>query len=105
MLTEATTTVDGALPLGGPPQAVMWTVSQIAARDGISKQAVSRKVGELVASGLTVERAPNGNVRTVNVVEYDRLRGRTDDPSKQQRPLRADTGSAGGRAEDESYKE
>jgi hypothetical protein len=105
MLTEATTTVDGALPgLSEPPRAVMWTVSQIAERDGVSKQAVSKKVGELVASGLTVERAPNGNVRTVNVVEYDRLRGRTDNPSKEQRPARSEP-DPGAKDEGDSYKE
>lgn len=104
MLTEATTTVDGPLPgLSAPPSEVMWTVSQIATRDGVTKQAVSKKVAELVAIGLTVARAPNGNVKTVNVVEYDRLRGRTDNPSKEQRP-RVET-SAPVRDESESYKE
>jgi hypothetical protein len=70
MLTEATTTVDGALPgLTEPPRAVMWTVSEIAARDGVSKQAVSKKVGALVDIGLTVERDEQGRVKKLNVVE------------------------------------
>ncbi len=69
-----------------PPRAVMWSISQIAARDGVSKQAVSRKVGELIEHGLTVERDRLERVTAVNVAEYDLLRGRTADPSKAQAP-------------------
>lgn len=108
MLTEATTTVDGTLPgLSQPPRAVMWTVSQIAARDRVSKQAVSKKVKELVDLGLTVERDSRGFVKKLNVVEYDRLRGRTDDPSKAPRPGRHALAPAPKPPADdnESYKE
>jgi hypothetical protein len=112
MLTEATTTVDGALPgLSEPPRAVMWTVSEVAARDGVTKQAVSKKVRELVELGLTIERDTRGFVGRLNVVEYDRLRGRTDDPSKAQAPGRrpdqatAPAAQAKPPGEDESYKE
>ena len=85
MLTEVTTPVDGTSSRRpDPPRTVMWTIKQIAARDSVSKQAVSRKVGELVGLGLTVDRDGMGRVAAVNVVEYDRLRGRTDDPSKAQ---------------------
>jgi len=60
----------------------MWTLTQIAERDGVSKQAVQKKVAALVDLGLIVERAEHGWIAAVNVVDYDRLRGRTDDPSK-----------------------
>lgn len=107
MLTEATTTVDGALPgLSEPPRAVMWTVSEVAARDRVSKQAVSKKVRDLVDVGLTVERDGKGHVKKLNVVEYDRLRGRTDDPSKAQAPGRSAIAPAPKPVDDEdSYKE
>jgi hypothetical protein len=109
MLTEVTATVDGTLPgLSQPPRAVMLTVSEVAERDRVSKQAVSKKVKELIGLGLTVERDSRGFVSKLNVVEYDRLRGRTDDPSKAQAPGRADkgAGAAAKPPEDEdSYKE
>ena len=105
MLTEATTTVDGVLPgLTEPPRAVMWTVSEIAARDRVSKQAVSKKVRELVDAGLAVERDANGHVKKLNVVEYDLLRGRTDDPSKAQAPGRV-VPAAKPVDDEDSYKE
>jgi hypothetical protein len=106
MLTEATTTVDGPLPgLSEAPRAVMWTVSEVAKRDCISKQAVSKKVKELVDAGLSVERDAQGHVKRLNVVEYDRLRGKTDDPSKAQAPSRDLNVSAKPAGDDESYKE
>jgi hypothetical protein len=70
------------------PRAVMWTVSQIAERDGVSKQAVSKHVGRLVESGLMVERDGAGRVSAVNVADYDRLRGIHDHPDKAQAPGR-----------------
>lgn len=87
MLTEATTRVD-------PPPDVMWTVSQVAERDGVSKQAVSRKVRDLAEThGLTVLRNQQGHIVRLNVAEYDHLRGRYGDPSKLQAPVqRPDVG-------------
>jgi hypothetical protein len=107
MLTEATTTVDGTLPgLSQPPRAVMLTVSEVAERDRVSKQAVSKKVKELIDLGLTVERDSRGFVSKLNVVEYDRLRGRTDDPSKAQAPGRSAAAPAAKPVDDQdSYKE
>jgi len=79
-VTEATTAVD-------TPRTVMWSISEIAARDGVSKQSVSKKVADLIERhSLGVDRDERGRVARVNVAEYDHLRGRTDDPSKTQRP-------------------
>lgn len=81
MLTNGTAPVD----------AVMRRVSEIAARDGVSKQAVSKKVKALVREhGLSVETDPRGHVRKVDVVQYDQLRGLTEDPSKRQAPAKDD---------------
>lgn len=61
----------------------MFTVSKIAERDGISRQAVSKRVKDLVSShGLTVRRSPSGIVLEVNVVQYDLLRERYGDQSQ-----------------------
>jgi biotin operon repressor len=85
--------------------AVMWSVSRIAARDGISKQAVSKKVRELVGLGLTVETDGQGRVTAVNSAEYDRLRARTDDPSKAQAPADKPTRDAGPKSYDEALRQ
>jgi DNA-binding transcriptional ArsR family regulator len=105
MLTGQMTAVDAQLPLTIAPRSVMWTVSAIAQRDGVSKQAVSRKVKKLAENGLTVERDGGGNVKAVNVVEYDRLRGRLDDPSKAQAPAPGDFGAPAAKPDPESYNE
>ena len=80
-----TAVVDGV----DAPRAVMWSIGQIADRDGVSKQAISKKIGRLAESGLTVERDAQGRVLTVNVVEYDSLLGRFANPSKAQAPRQA----------------
>lgn len=86
-LTEVETEVDRL------PPAVIATISEIAARDGISKQAVSKKVRELLDLGLAVERNERGHIVSVNLAQYDYLRGRHDDPSKSQRPAAAEQNS------------
>ncbi|MCW2276365.1 hypothetical protein GJ654_18735 [Rhodoblastus acidophilus] len=65
----------------------MWSIAQIAARDGVSKPTVSIRVKRFVEQhDLAVERDARGNVVAVNVAQYDALRGRFDDPSKAQQP-------------------
>lgn len=65
-----------------PPE-VMWTVSQVADRDRISKQAVSKRVRYLMnTQGLTVSKNASGNVIALNVVQYDLLRSRYGDQSQ-----------------------
>lgn len=68
----------------------MLSIAQLATRDGVTKAAVSRKVKQLVElHQLQVDRDGQGRVAAVNSVQYDLLRGRTDDPSKAQAPARA----------------
>lgn len=87
-----------------PPRAVMMSIAEIAARDGVSKAAVSRKVKQLAEKhGLTVERDGQGRVAAVNVAEYDELRGRFGDPSKAQAPAAAAAPST--QAKSETYDE
>jgi DNA-binding transcriptional ArsR family regulator len=69
------------------PRAVMLSVGEIAARDGVSAPTVSNHVKRLVEKhGLRVERDALGRVKAVNVAEYDHLRGQFSDPSKSQAP-------------------
>lgn len=92
-----------------PPRAVMWSIGEIAERDGVSKPAVSRKVAQLVErNGLSVERDERGRVAKVNVAEYDHLRGRFDDPSKAQRPqapIQAPSITPAGESYDEALRQ
>ena len=77
-----------AMPVNGvPPRAVMMSIAEIAARDGVSKPGVSRRVKQLRDSGLHVELDQLGRVARVNVAQYDELRLRFGDPAKAQAPL------------------
>jgi hypothetical protein len=65
--------------------AIFWTQSQIAARDGVSRQAVAKMVARLVHEHkLPVTRDGRGNITSVSVAAYDELRSRHADPSKAQ---------------------
>jgi|SRR5947209_10835969 len=83
------------------PTAVMWTIGEIADRDRISKQAVSKKVSALVDHhALEVRRDGRGRISAVNVAQYDHLRERYGDATKAQAPrhdseLPLTSGSAG----------
>lgn len=69
------------------PSAVLMTISEIADRDHVSKQAVSKRVKAFVDEHhLAVERDERGNVARVNVAHYDHLRERHGNASKDQRP-------------------
>jgi DNA-binding transcriptional ArsR family regulator len=69
----------------------MWSIGQLADRERVSKQAVSRAVKSLVERhGLTVELDARGRIAKLNVAEYDHLRGRFADPSKAQAPRQAE---------------
>jgi len=68
------------------PSAVMMTIAEISQRDGVSKAAVSTQVKKLVERGLKVTRDARGYVSAVNVAQYDQIRERIGDPSKDQRP-------------------
>ena len=74
-------------PLDDAHDAVMWTAQQIADRDKISKQAVTKQVRRLADEhGLAVERDGRGRITKLNVVQYDALRQRFGDASKVQAP-------------------
>lgn len=65
----------------------MWTIKQIAARDGISTAAVSKRVKKLVETeGLSVERDGRGRVAQVSVASYDHLCGFFGHSEKAQKP-------------------
>ncbi|HWW46557.1 MAG TPA: ArsR family transcriptional regulator [Xanthobacteraceae bacterium] len=74
--------------LNSPPT-VMMTVAELAERDRVSRPAISQKVKRLVEQhGLEVSRDDRGRVARINVAQYDMLRERVGDPSKDQRKPR-----------------
>lgn len=83
MLSEPTTAVV-------TPSFLMTTAADVASRDGVSRQAVTKKVREFAEKGMTVERDGRGAIVRFNVAEYDHLRGRLGNPSKDQRAQRPD---------------
>lgn len=97
MVTPEATPVNGT-----PPRAVMMSVAAIAARDGVKKSGVSRRVKQLRASGLQVELDGQGRVALINSVQYDEMRGRYGDLSKEQAPHAI---AAPPEGENESYNE
>lgn len=62
---------------------VMLSLKDIAARDKVSRQAISKQVARLVEHhGLEVARDGRGRVCAVNIVHFDDLRSRFGDSSK-----------------------
>lgn len=63
---------------------IMWTMTQIAERDGISKMAVSKAVKSLIAAKpeTPVERDGRGRIMSVSLAHYDHFRQRHSNPAK-----------------------
>lgn len=62
---------------------VMWAVTRIADRDGVSRQAISKQVARMVEHHqLDVSRDGRGRVSAVNIVHFDDLRRRFGDSGK-----------------------
>lgn len=75
--------------------AVMQTPAELAARDGVSKQAITKTVRKLAEEkALEVERDDRGRIVRFNVAQYDFLRGKVGDPSKDQRPEKPEPSTA-----------
>lgn len=74
---------------------VMWSVAQIAARDGVSKPAVSKTVKKLTEArpDTPIERGAQGQVLRVSLAHYDEYRQRHVNPAKATAPLRSPDGS------------
>jgi predicted ArsR family transcriptional regulator len=91
------------LPEAAPADVIMMTAGEIAQRDGVTPQAVTKKFRELAERGLEVERDARGRISKANVVQYDLLRDRVGDPSKDQRPQREEEPTLA--ADPQSYDE
>lgn len=105
MLTQQQSEVNA---VNAAPRVVMLSIAQLAERDGVSKAAISKKVKQLVErNGLEVERDSQGRVASVNSVQFDFLRGKTDDPSKAQAPAAKPRAASNDQppADKESYNE
>lgn len=74
---------------------VMFSVTQIAERDGVSKQAVSKAVKKLLEDRpeTPVERGSQGQVMRVSLAHYDHFRQRFVNPAKASAPIRGVDGA------------
>lgn len=70
---------------------VMWSISQIADRDRVSRPAVSKAVKKLLEERpeTPVERGGQGQVMRVSLAHYDHYRQRFVNPAKATAPIRA----------------
>lgn len=67
------------------PPALMMTIGELAAREGVTSAAVSRSVKRLsTKKGLQVTRDGEGRVTGVNVAHFDQLKGKYADPAHAQ---------------------
>lgn len=75
----------------------MWSIGEIAARDKISKQAVSKTVASIRAEKGDdwIEFDARGRVAKVSVAHYDEYRQRYVNPAKASAPIRPSSESAG----------
>ncbi len=76
---------------------VMWSIGQIAERDGVSKAAVSKAAKKLLEerNDTPVERGSQGQVMKISVAHYDEYRQRFVNPAKATAPIRS-LSNAGG---------
>lgn len=62
---------------------VFWTPTQIAERDQVSRQSVSKSLKKLIADHkLEIKRDHRGRVSHVSIAHYDLLRGQFSNPAK-----------------------
>ncbi|KAI93928.1 MarR family transcriptional regulator [Rhodomicrobium udaipurense JA643] len=74
-----TLTADTQEPVG----AGLWvSVSDLAARKGVTKQTISERVAKLVRDGLIETRPGPGRAKLVNLAAYDQAVGETGDAAK-----------------------
>lgn len=72
------------------PSLIMWSAVEIAARDGVTKQAVSKQIQRLLEAKpeTPVEIDSRGRVIRVSLAHYDEFRQRFVNPAKAAAPLR-----------------
>lgn len=79
-------TLGGSQVNGAPIAPPMMSIAEIAARDGVTKPAISKAVKRLTEKhDLMVTRDGRGNVTGVNIAQYDLLRGQYGDPAHDQK--------------------
>ncbi|CUX23186.1 conserved hypothetical protein [Agrobacterium deltaense Zutra 3/1] len=67
---------------------IMWSAAEIAARDGVTKQAVSKTVQAIIAvmNNVPVERDSRSRVLRISLAHYDHHRERFMNPAKMAMP-------------------
>jgi hypothetical protein len=83
---------------------IMWSIGQIAERDGVSKPAISKQIKKLLAAKpLTpVDLDGQGRVQRISLAHYDDYRQRHVNPAKATAPLRAIDGDGEAGASDKT---
>ena len=90
---------------------VMWGIGQIAARDQVSKAAVSKHVKKMCENmpDAPVERGGQGQVLRVSLAHYDHYRQRHLNPAKTKEPIKAlkpmQPGDGGAGSQSDTFEE
>ncbi|WP_338821597.1 hypothetical protein [Bradyrhizobium septentrionale] len=71
-------------PAPQPPEDGLWlSVSEIAERKGVSKQAVSARIAPLIADGRLTVRPGKGNAKLINLAQYDLAIGQVGNAARE----------------------
>ncbi|MCF1502921.1 hypothetical protein L0F51_03960 [Afifella sp. H1R] len=99
------------MPTDDAPR-VMLSIGQIAEREGVSKQAISKIVKKLVDEhGVPVERDGRGRIARVSLAHFEHHRGHYTNPAKRSavaavsQSANADPGSSEARSPSDSFEE
>lgn len=90
MLTVEGLPVDGGAP-SAPPDGLWMTVSDIARRKGVSKQAIAKRVDRFASQGLIETRSGPRGAKLVNLAQYDKIAGEASDAIREMSAGRAPT--------------
>ncbi|MBR0752931.1 hypothetical protein JQ604_12115 [Bradyrhizobium jicamae] len=95
-------------PLDTLPDDGLWlSVSEIAARKGVSKQAISARAAPLIAGGRLMVRPGKGNAKLINLAQYDTLIGQVGNAAREAGASTANAGasSRGARGGDTRFRD
>lgn len=70
-------------PIAAPDDGLWLSISELAARKGVTKQSISEKVARLVAAGRLTVRPGKGKTKLISVAQYDLAVGEVGDGARE----------------------
>src|SRR5208282_5241314 len=72
----------GSFPFSDPKRPDWVTISDLARCEGVTKTAISRRVGRLVAKGKLETRTGANRAKEVKLDQYEKITGKRFDPAR-----------------------